>query len=92
MYNILNPYKIEINTCFNFCSFAEWDNLGKRHYLQNEAPTSKYLNTNHEKKMAEERIYAQVERVNKSGDNYSLSADFLANSSHIMAVVSTVWL
>ena len=33
-----------------------------------------------------------VERVEKSGDNYSLSAIFLANSSHIMAGVSTVWL
>ena len=26
--------------------------------------------------------------VKKSGDNYSLSADFLANSSHIMAGIS----
>ena len=45
-------------------SFSELENLGKRHYLQSEAPTSQYLNTmNPEKKMAvasEERIYAQV--------------------------------
>ena len=32
------------------------------------------------------------ERVKKSGDNYSLSADFLPNSSHITAGVSAVWL
>ena len=36
--------------------------------------------------------WKNLERVKKSGDNYSLSADFLANSSHIMAGVSTVWL
>ena len=31
-----------------------------------------------------------LERVEKSGDNCSLSADFLADSSHIMAGVSPV--
>ena len=33
-----------------------------------------------------------IERVNKNGDINSLSADFFANNSHIMAGVITVWL
>ena len=33
-----------------------------------------------------------LERVKKSGDNYILTADFLENSSNIMAWVSAVWL
>ena len=52
--------------CLN--SISEFESLGKRHYLQSEAPTSQYLNTNLEKKSvgaataigADERIYAQV--------------------------------
>ena len=31
-----------------------------------------------------------LERVKKIGDNYSLSADFLVDSSHIMAGISPV--
>ena len=40
--------------------------------------------------MLKRTMYSR-ERAKKSGDNYSLSADFLANSPHIMAGVSTVW-
>ena len=36
--------------------------------------------------------HPRVERVNKSDDNSSVSADFFANGSHIMAGVSPVWL
>ena len=34
----------------------------------------------------------KLERVNKSGDNYSLTIEFLANSTHIVARISQVWL
>ena len=36
-------------------------------------------------------VERERERVNKSGNNYGLSADFFANSSHIMAEESPVW-
>ena len=60
---IVGRYVEHHKNLISFC-IAEWENLGKRHYLQSEAPTSKYLNGNPDKKMsvgaAEERIYAQV--------------------------------